>query len=677
MRLRYRRHLNCDVFQAILAATYLAFIFSCTFDIISTLHSFRTGVTKFCSTVCPEGWTPEFHSLFQERGSYGCAIPGYGGALTFLGRAGNMSNVISVSLKVHNHNSSVSFNETDIIEKVVNYDVSLYACASNGLCAESGTSRSSWQPVLDLPNQEVPLLDFLEPNERDANLIIFGNMFQNQESLPVDGVVQAYFFIVQFSNLNYLFTPQDTEVYYTLSTISRPYIFAEAVTRLVLLAITVVIFCYYCLKNYMAVPDLQKWVPERMWIICYFIALILYQNPLYFAASWFSSPPVGLVYAAYIVDAFGQTSFFVIWLLFADATRRRMMSAFDFYAPKICLGVVIFATNGAIISIQFPSIDPSNTRNPLTAVANWPEITKYAFTGLYLLFSVLLGVWFVFWARFLFKNGSTLQKLPYMSTRYLQLSYRFFFIQASLATLYYFFEYAVVVYFISENSTWHQDLNSTTDNINTLFRYQTQLMGKLIFLTAYAILLAFLFLPPGDGAASALSTSYVVTERELEKHLKARRQMLKKHVALSALSGIGRVKADTFCVDISLDLLEASHEAYYDPEGQETSSGYGPSNWESFGYEIIDSAFDSEYDTYCCIARCKSRNRIVVSFRGSACQKHWRGNFNFAQMPVDFTKLALPDLDRRDFLDVPDTLFQGTSSESCYSITLHVMNVCY
>ncbi|CAM9374123.1 unnamed protein product, partial [Ectocarpus fasciculatus] len=394
-----------------------------------------------------------------------------------------------------------------------------------------------------------------------------------------------------------------------------------------------------------------------MWIICYFIALILYQNPLYFAASWFSSPPVGLVYAAYIVDAFGQTSFFVIWLLFADATRRRMMSAFDFYAPKICLGVVIFATNGAIISIQFPSIDPSNTRNPLTAVANWPEITKYAFTGLYLLFSVLLGVWFVFWARFLFKNGSTLQKLPYMSTRYLQLSYRFFFIQASLATLYYFFEYAVVVYFITENSTWHQDLNSTTDNINTLFRYQTQLMGKLIFLTAYAILLAFLFLPPGDGAASALSTSYV------------------KHVALSALSGIGRVKADTFCVDISLDLLEASHEAYYDPEGQETSSGYGPSNWESFGYEIIDSAFDSEYDTYCCIARCKSRNRIVVTFRGSACQKHWRGNFNFAQMPVDFTKLALPDLDRRDFLDVPDTLFQGTSSESCYSITLHVMNV--
>jgi hypothetical protein len=73
-----------------------------------------------------------------------------------------------------------------------------------------------------------------------------------------------------------------------------------------------------------------------------------------------------------------------------------------------------------------------------------------------------------------------------------------------------------------------------------------------------------------------------------------------------------RAKADLYCIDVSLDLLEASHEAYYDHDkggggglgggggggggeggiGQgagaegETESGYGPSNWESFGYGI-------------------------------------------------------------------------------------------
>jgi hypothetical protein len=310
-------------------------------------------------------------------------------------------------------------------------------------------------------------------------------------------------------------------VVYSLSTISRPYIFAEAVIRLVLLSVTVIIFCYYCTMNYLAVPDVSQWVPERVWIVCYFVVLIMYQNPLYFAASWFLSPPAGLVYAAYIVDAFGQTSFFVIWLLFADATHRRMSTAVDFYVPKLGVGLIILAINVAVLSIQFPSIDPSNSRNPLTAVSNWPDITKYMFIGLYVLFTLSLVVWFVLWVRCLFRNGATLQKLPYMNTRYLQLSYRFFFIQASLATMYYMFEYAVLAYFISKNSTWHQNLNSTTDNLNTLFRYQTQLMGKLIFLTTYAILLAFLFLPPrvfgggGDGSASVLSTAYVITEREL------------------------------------------------------------------------------------------------------------------------------------------------------------------
>lgn len=647
--------------QVILAATYLAFIFSCAFDVVLTLHSFQMGETQLPSIPCPEGWTPGVKSMVEEVGSYGCAIYEYDGTVTFLGHVGNLSNVISVSLKVHNHNTSVVFNETEIVDLAVYYDVNLFACVRNEGCSESGTFRSSWQPVLDLPDQEVHFLDFLAPYDRNANLIIFGNMFQNQESLPVDGIVKSYIFIVQFKKFHLLFTHQDSNVYYSLSTISRPYVFAEAVLRLLLLVVTIIIFFYYSVKNLIVLPNITKWVPERVWIVCYFFALILYQNPLYFAASWFSWPPTSLVYAAYIVDAFAQTALFVVWLFFADATRRRMVNTFDFYAPKICLGVLIFTVNGAIISIQFPSMDASSSRNPLTAVTNWPNVTKYAFTGLYLLFSVLLSIWFVFWIKCLFSNGYMLQKLPYMNTRYLQLSYRFFFIQASLATLYYFFEYAVVSYFISQNSTWHQDLNSTTDNINTLVRYQTQLMGKLIFLTVYAILLAFLFLPPGDRVASALSTAYVITERELEEVVKQRRRALRNQKTFSAISGITHPKANLFCVDIGLDLLEASHEAYYDRDGVETNSGYGPCNWESFGYEIIDTVYDSEFDTYCCIAKCKSRNRIVVAFRGSACQKHWKGNFNFTQMQVDISSLSLPELDSKDGLAVTDSDFVGIS----------------
>jgi hypothetical protein len=47
-------------------------------------------------------------------------------------------------------------------------------------------------------------------------------------------------------------------------------------------------------------------------------------------------------------------------------------------------------------------------------------------------------------------TGQKLKKLPYMSTRYIQLSYRFFSLQATLVTLYYLFQYVVVIVFITQ-----------------------------------------------------------------------------------------------------------------------------------------------------------------------------------------------------------------------------------
>ena len=63
-------------------------------------------------------------------------------------------------------------------------------------------------------------------------------------------------------------------------------------------------------------------------------------------------------------------------------------------------------------------------------------------------FLLLLWIWAFWWLYYLFSTGRTLSKLPYMSTRYLQLWFRFYSLQATLVTLYYLFQYFVTVYFI-------------------------------------------------------------------------------------------------------------------------------------------------------------------------------------------------------------------------------------
>jgi len=81
-----------------------------------------------------------------------------------------------------------------------------------------------------------------------------------------------------------------------------------------------------------------------------------------------------------------------------------------------------------------------------------------------------------------------------------------FLLQATLVALFYVFQYFAVIYLILKNSPLTQNLTSITDNINTLLRLQTQLIGKQFFLTLYALLLAFLFLPAGLMGGQAVTT---------------------------------------------------------------------------------------------------------------------------------------------------------------------------
>ena len=72
---------------------------------------------------------------------------------------------------------------------------------------------------------------------------------------------------------------------------------------------------------------------------------------------------------------------------------------------------------------------------------------------------------------------------------------------------------------------------------------------------------------------------------------------------------------NVFCVDLALEMLELSWQAYNDPKTYKTESGYGEIEVNSLGYVLLNHAYDKDHDTVCFIFRHKTLPRIVIAFR--------------------------------------------------------------
>lgn len=634
--------------QIILISTYIIFLFGFVFDLRDTYRSFLDGNRNLYAYSCDKS-NVTTENLWKKSGDWGCTFDSNDSPY-WVGHIDDLTNVISIELQVRQMNiSKVDINGTDtnitpeVMDTVMfSYDVTLFGCYD--------TSDCQWQLVLSLQKQVVSIGQIFRAPENAYVLNTFSNTFQNQEALPNKGKVKSYLAIVQYYGLDESVFDGSEGVTYEFLTVTRPPTVQGNLVLIFLVSVTTITSIAYCRAVYSVNPVVRKWLPEQKWIVWYFVALILYQNPVYCIICWQNQPTSLAVFTSYVLDAFGQAAFFVIWLLFSDGLRRKS-NYFLFYIPKFTIGFLIFTFNLTILMLQFPSITPIDNRSPLLSVNNWSDELKLVFISVSIGFLLLLVIWITWWLYSLWSTGRTLQRLPYMSTRYLQLSFRFFTLQATLVALFYVFQYLAVIYLILRNSPLSQNLTSLTDNINTLFRLQTQLIGKQIFLTVYALTLAFLFLPAGlmDAHAVALAASYVINEHEIKDVVRLRRKAIR---SMQALSQLAHAKCEVFCVDLALSLLDMAWEAYHDPPGLESQSGYGRMDLEKYGYKLIDYCYNEEHDTVCVVARHQTLNRIVVAFRGTSSKRHWSDNLNYTRKHVDMSAIGLPDLDKYDGLGV-------------------------
>lgn len=621
------------------------------------------------------GFGIDVNSAYKGFTSSNIVLPGLNDSPSIWnGTVEHLSNIISVSLSVQRLNISgfIVSNSSDVS---VIYEATIWACYIDTGCGDKFSEDTNfdrvdvWHEVLSSEVRSVTMED-TAPEELLTPLLLIPTTFQNQESIPARGKVRSYYFHVKYhDNSSSIFasrsvlSPSLPSSQYTINILTRP---GSSVTSGTFSVILLFIVCG-TLVGFIYVMRMQKkkWLTEQKWVCYYLAALILFINPIYCVIVWQKNVPPRVVFAFYFFDAMGQAAFFVVWLLFADNISRKAMSHFGFYGPKILIGFAIFVMTVVALVYQFPSVSPpqstNSRRNPVQAVIDWSPELLYSFTAVSIAGLLLMLIWVVYWLVTLYLTGRKLKSLPYMNTRYLQLSYRFFLLQAYLLAAYFVFQYCFVVYFLLRRtaSGGVQNIVELTDYLNALTRQQTQLFGKVVFLTIYALVLTFLFLPASlvdSKLTNALTSTYVLTEEEMKKVVKSRRVAISKsnHVLAGVVQSIVDTKAEVFCVETALIFCNISFEAYYDSPTLKTEAGYDTKamDLEKYGYVLVDIIYRPDHETFCLIARHRTLNKLVVCFRGTSCKKHWSDNLNYTQRELNLPNLTL--LDAVDGLGILD-----------------------
>ena len=193
------------------------------------------------------------------------------------------------------------------------------------------------------------------------------------------------------------------------------------------------------------------------------------------------------------------------------------------------------------------------------------------------------------------------------------------------------------------------------DGINALFRQQTELFGKTMFLSVYGVILAFLLLPCDCMEdESRFQTLFAVSEKEQQSLQRSREKEVnrknKSIVDVTVLLDNHR-KVYVFCIDLALSLLNVAWESYLTDEEDGGVESVKKSLAES-GHTFVAVVEDVERDTSCLIARHTLTNRLVIGFRGTRSKKNMDDNLKYSKRRIDFENMPLLDLDKQDELIV-------------------------
>ena len=202
----------------ILASTYIVFLCCFVYDVNSTVQNFSGGINMVGTGSCAD-LDIDGNSFWTTGGKWGCTLVPYETGSSspgvWVGRVGNLTNVISVALRFNKMNitalqigdASISVDDiaqdedlqNSIATQGVEYTLNLYACFHSNDCSRfSGDRGHKWHTVLSMDSLDNTAVEMFTPDFREVHHSVCGNTFQNQESLPTKGLVRSYLAVVEF-----------------------------------------------------------------------------------------------------------------------------------------------------------------------------------------------------------------------------------------------------------------------------------------------------------------------------------------------------------------------------------------------------------------------------------------------------------------------------------------------
>lgn len=480
-------------------------------------------------------------------------------------------------------------------------------------------------------------------------------------------------FLQESCDLSFYFT-------YTTQTINA----AIAAAETTLFIGTVLILGYWSYLIYFQLDKDRRKTAfiERNWLTIFLVGLLFYQNPIYCFAQYTSNTNVLAAFLSDCSVTFGEAVFFSVWLFFVDGFRSRdSVTTWRFYAPKLAITAILLIGNFGMIALSFPSLF-DKSRSPVLAIDDWSQELVNVYFAFAVFFTGALCLWFIYFFYLVYDTAKKFSNMVYLQHRYIQLSFRFFLLQAVLVITAYCIVYiATLVYgLLKDIISSSTGIRTFTNNINHFLMAQTQPFGKILFISFYAYITLYLHLPPERQVMTIISTYYVVTEtehRQLLTKIKAfLRKKKKKMMSLKFLGKetLGRTGSESsgadepsgaqgekkrrffefggvnipsvFCLEIAAKMMDVAWQAYFDEPDKKTSGGWGSLELEESGYDLIGTIYDEVFDSFVLVVRHKTSPRVVVAFRGSSSQKQWLNNLRFKQTALDYSELPKIEYDQ-------------------------------
>jgi Lipase (class 3)/Wntless-like, transmembrane domain len=339
----------------------------------------------------------------------------------------------------------------------------------------------------------------------------------------------------------------------------------ELIITGVLIMITVVFFLYW----YIQVVRIHRWEnarPEQRWCGWLLVALVLYQNPLFFFEIYRSTDTPSVL-AADTLQIFSVAMFLMFWLMMVDVLSRSQTVhslPLRFYVRKVVFAVLWIAGSVWLaVWLRLSVLSPSLGMPGSAGEVDDPFVAVILFTvsvTVGVLMCALVLIWIGWFIYLLVRTRRTLVMSHMLETRYRQLSFRFLLLLCWSVILYTLVSVAAGAISLSQEG-----------RLAVLLSMQSSSMGRMLLLTVYSYTVVFTLLPPdADVSASCTTGSY-------DHHVT---QFWLGEPETVSVSGKSRFMSELFCLETAVRALELSRSVYSDPpvsmrHPDYSSSGFG------------------------------------------------------------------------------------------------------